>query len=327
MPEIPQSPLTEPQLPPALRAMVRAAPDRRAIIRMMLGGAGTTLAASAVLGTRAAEAQSLGIPAYVDVAQTFTAIQTFSQPTLHSELTATASKPTATPLTVRLAASHVADALRVVDSAGSTLAGLSAMGDLTVKSVVAKSPVWDGTFKPPFTFESDKTLGWMPHPAPIRAFSWVQGGKEAIRLSHDGAVTQMQTFATNRFMLISNSAIVFYSATGHIEWEAPANLEMTITSYQVGSPIGKTVVFVTDPQYPATPLAVQGSGNVNIQDWRDGTGQVQLSVDSRGRLKFSASMQSTSATSGAAQLPQNPAGFMSIVDAYGVERKVPYYAK
>lgn len=318
---------------PEVGPTVPADPDRRRMLRALAGSAvGAGLAAGIMASAKPAGAQTLGLPlptllpALLNEVQTFSAVQTFSQQTKFAHVVLTAPSPPTVPLTIQLAAGQTADSLQVRDQNNALVASLSARGDLKVNRVIARTPPWTGEFVPPIAFDSDTTMGWMPHPAGIGSLSYVHKGREGFRVSHDGNVSQITGLGSNRMMFLATAGMVFASLTGHFEIEGPGNRELQIIGYQVGTAIGKTVVFATDSAIPAVPVAVRGSGNVNIQEWRSEEDVVGMAIDKDRRLKFFAEAESRTATSGAAILPKAPAGFFSVTDSAGVVRKVAFYA-
>lgn len=304
-----------------------AGPDRRRLLRSFAGTAvGAGVAASVVATARPAGAQTTGEPATLDQDQTFTGVQTFTKLAKFTQVVVTSPSPPTVPLTVQLAAGQTADVLQVKDQAGATVVSLSARGDLKVNRLIARTGPWTGAFVPPVAFDSDPTMGWMPHPAGIGAFSFVHKGREGFRLSHDGAVSQIIGLGSNRMMFLASAGMVFASLSGHFELEGPGDKELQVIGYQVATPFGKTVVFTTDSLSPAVPLAVRGSGSVNMQEWRSEDDMVGMAIDKNRRLKFFPAAESPTATGGDKILPPAPVGFFSVTDSAGVVRKIPYYA-
>lgn len=301
-------------------------PDRRRLLRSFAGTAvGAGVAASLVATARPAGAQTTGVPATLDQDQTFTGVQTFAKVAKFAQVVITSPSPPTVPLTIQLAAGQTADVLQVKDQAGATVVSLSARGDLKVNRLIARTGPWTGAFVPPVAFDSDPTMGWMPHPAGISAFSFVHKGREGFRLSHDGAVSQIIGLGSNRMMFLAAAGMVFASLSGHFELEGPGDKELQIIGYQVATPFGKTVVFTTDTLSPAVPLAVRGSGSVNMQEWRSEDDIVGMAIDKNRRLKFFPAAESPTATGGDKSLPAAPVGFFSVTDSAGVVRKIPYY--
>lgn len=302
-----------------------ADPDRRRLLRSFTGAAVGAGVVGVMASARPAGAQ-VGLPAFLDQDQTFTAVQTFTKLTKFAQVVVTSPSPPTVPLTVQLAAGQTADGLQVKDQNNATVLSLSPRGDLKVNRLIARTPPWTGAFVPPVAFDSDTTMGWMPHPAGIGALSYVHKGREGFRVSHDGAVSQIIGLGSNRMMFLATAGMVFASLSGHFELEGPGTKELQVIGYQVGSGIGKTVVFATDPAIPAVPLAIRGSGNVNIQEWRSEAGVVGMAIDKNRLLKFFPAAESSTASAGTAQLPNGPVGFFSVKDSAGITRKIAYYA-
>jgi len=100
------------------------------------------------------------------------------------------------------------------------------------------------------------------------------------------------------------------------------------TNYFLRSVYTSSAIYITsagiDPSY--IPLKVVGatSQTAALQLWSSSSADL-ISIKETGKINFiSASLVSTSATSGAQSLPANPDGFI-IVQVAGVDKKIPYY--
>lgn len=154
-------------------------------------------------------------------------------------------------------------------------------------SLLLKTPDWDGSFVPPIQYTENLNTGWMPHPAGIGAFSFIQSGKEVFRFTETAAEVMITAPNTaNRFSFSSSQGFCFYSRSGNIELEAPDDNEVSLVGYRLASYSGKSIVITTSAAEPAVPLIVRGEGNVNLWEGQNNQHDTLCAFDNAGNLEI-----------------------------------------
>lgn len=96
--------------------------------------------------------------------------------------------------------------------------------------------------------------------------------------------TTIQGFGTNRITIQSRAAVIHIARANMYEFVGNRNSDLSFVGYKLGTSTGKTIVFATSTHFPTLPLAVKGSGGVNIQEWRNDINQMLTAIDSAGNL-------------------------------------------
>ncbi|HZJ00343.1 MAG TPA: hypothetical protein VFD22_06750 [Gemmatimonadaceae bacterium] len=176
---------------------------------------------------------------------------------------------------------------QVPHPAGSPAASIATSADAPLDTLLLKTPAWDGSFVTPIQYTDNTNTGWMPHPAGIGAFSFVQSGTEVFRFTETPAEVMITAPNTsNRFSFNSSQGFCFYARSGNFELEAPEGRELSLVGYRLASYSGKSIVVTTSASEPAVPLIVRGEGSVKLWMGQNNRYETVCAFDNAGNLEI-----------------------------------------